>query len=175
MLRNIYILTVIITSYLLSSPVQSKSTNDYLSSSIKSTKEIHQWPTSTYELKHLKSAFKEFSRKNWRSSILRDYNPKDPVIKKILKWKELVSGSPAVNFSEIVEFVRYNPNWPSRETLNKKAEQNINSFTDPDDIIRWFAITPPIVDKEVKFRRPVTARGKKYLAEAMIKSHKNIS
>lgn len=136
------------------------------------TRDVHSWPISEYELKHLKSAFKEYGRRNWKSSILRDYNPKDPVIKKVLKWREFTSGSPATTFKEITDFIKYNPNWPYQELLRKNAEKSINSFTDPDDIIKWFAINPPIIDQKIRFKRPLTAEGKVKLAEAMIKSHK---
>lgn len=162
MKKALYIFLILVSIHLFE-PDQAAS---------KTNRDVHKWPISNYELKHLKSAFKQYGKKNWKSSILRDYNPKDPVIKKVLKWREFTSGSPATTFKEITEFIRYNPNWPYQELLRRRAEGAINSFTDPDDIIKWFAINPPIIDRKIRFKRPLTAVGKLKLAEAMIKSYK---
>ena len=157
-MRNIYILIALITISLFAGSVEARKPSD-----------IHTWSVSSYDLKHLKTALREYGRGNWQSKILRDYNPRDPVIQKILKWKEYVSASPGTNFNEITEFIRYNPNWPFQETLRENAESAITSVTDPDDIIKWFAINAPILDSKIRFKKPLTAYGKRMLAEAMIK------
>ncbi len=134
---------------------------------------IHQWPINSNEVEHLRKSIREFRRNNWRSSILDKYQPQDAVIKKVLKWREFVGGSPSTNFREITDFVRYNPYWPQQEELRKNAEYAITETTNPDDVIRWFAINSPAPNVEMRFKRPLTSRGMVSLAEALIKRFKN--
>lgn len=134
---------------------------------------IHQWPMNSYEVDQLRKSIGEYRRRNWRSSVLSQYQPKDPVIKKVLKWKEFVGGSPSTNFREITDFVRYNPYWPQQEELRKNAEYAITETTNPDDVIRWFAINSPAPNVEMRFKRPLTSRGMVSLAEALIKRFNN--
>lgn len=130
--------------------------------------DVHKWPLDPLDLRHLNKVMSEYSAKRWESKILKSYTPKDPLVHKIIKWREFKGGSPAVNFTEIANFIKYNPSWPNQELLRKNAEYTIADYTNPDEVIKWFAINTPIPGKKVRLKRPLTPVGKQRLAEAML-------
>lgn len=131
-------------------------------------KDVHQWPIDNYEMSFLKKAVNEYDAGKWKSSILRGYTPKDQVVRKILQWKKFNGGAPDINFLEIANFIRYNPSWPNQDQLKRNAEYAIADYTNPDDVVKWFAINTVIPGKIVRFRRPLTATGMQKLAEALL-------
>ncbi|HCR85968.1 MAG TPA: hypothetical protein DIV86_04755 [Alphaproteobacteria bacterium] len=131
--------------------------------------DVHKWSIDSYELNYLKKAVVEYQARKWESNILRGYSPRDPVVKKILQWKKFNNGSPDVSFSDITNFIRYNPSWPNQDLLRKNAEYAIADYTSPDDVIKWFAINTPIPGKIVRFKRPLTSTGMQKLSEALLR------
>jgi len=129
---------------------------------------IHVWPVSRLEMNNLNKAIEDYRNRKWQSNVIKSFNPKDPVIKKIVLWKEFVYGSPALNFKDVTQFMRENPHWPYRKILESNAEGVINDSTDPDEVIRYFAVNSPASMGQVRFKKPVTSNGKQRLAEALI-------
>ncbi len=138
----------------------------------KTPSSTHSWPVSRNEMNNLNKAIQEYRGRRWTSNIVKDFNPKDPTIIKIIEWKKLVSGSPALNFPDVAKFVRENPEWPQMEILKRNAEGVMNQNTDPDAIINWFALESPLSIREMRFSRPLTSNGKRRLAEALVKRYK---
>ncbi len=138
------------------------------SSSAKISSQVHVWPVSRHEMNHLNKVIQDYRARRWQSSSIKTFHPNDPVVKKILLWKKFVSGSPALNFNDVTEFIRQNPNWPQMQILKSNAEGVINELTDSEDVIRWFTLSSPLSIQEMKFRKPVTSNGKRWLAEALI-------
>ncbi len=161
-MRNIlYIFIALITITLLSPAADAK-----VSSS------VHVWPVSRNEMNHLNKVIQDSRARRWQSNILRSFNPKDPTIKKILYWNQFASGSPALNFRDVTEFINQNPYWPQRQILETNAEGVINDNTSPDEVIKWFALDSPLSIQQMRFRRPYTSNGKRRLAEALVKTYK---
>ncbi|MDX1949549.1 MAG: lytic transglycosylase domain-containing protein [Rickettsiales bacterium] len=132
---------------------------------------IHKWPVNNYEVQKLGNSIRDFRRQNWRSSVLDRSPPADPVIKKILRWREYVGGSPSTTFKEITDFIKYDAYWPRQDELRKNAEYAITETTDPEEIIRWFAINTPTSKVKMRFKRPLTPKGMIALADALIKKY----
>ena len=82
---------------------------------------------------------------------------KDPVARKILTWARLVKPDPKADFNEISEFMAENPDWPSRKSLQGRAEEAMNSKTPDDVVLAWFAGL-----------KPVSGYGKARLGEALL-------
>lgn len=159
MKRNlIYILLIVFTIQFIGGSSANANINN-----------IHQWPINQNDVQHLRKSIYNIRRSNWRSSVLDDYQTKDPVIKKILRWREFAGGSPSTNFREITNFIKFDPYWPRQEDLRRNAEYAITDYTDPNDIIKWFAINSPAPDVQMRFKRPLTPRGMIALADALIR------
>ena len=142
------------------------------SASAKISSNVHVWAVNRAELNHLNKVIQDSRARRWQSDILRTFNPKDPTVKKILRWNQYVSGSPALNFEDVTQFIKESPNWPQMGILMSNAEGVINDLTDPDEVIRWFSLDSPLSMKQMRFRKPTTANGKRRLAEAMVKRYK---
>lgn len=71
----------------------------------------------------------------------------------VLSQKFLKSEAKKNNFSEIVNFLRLNPQWPSRKKIIEQAELSINHNTNHAIIYKWFCAN-----------QPLTANGYKYYA-----------
>ena len=82
---------------------------------------------------------------------------KDPTARKILTWARLVKPDPKADFNEISEFMAENPDWPSRKSLQGRAEEAMNSKTPDDVVLAWFAGL-----------KPVSGYGKARLGEALL-------
>jgi soluble lytic murein transglycosylase len=130
--------------------------------------DVHKWQIDSYELNQLKKTINNYRQGQWQSSVLRGYLPKDPVVKKIIKWREFSTSSSNISFKEITDFIRYNPSWPNQDLLRKNAEYAIADYTNPDEVVKWFAINTPIQGKFVRFKRPLTPKGMQHLAEALL-------
>ncbi len=141
-------------------------------SAAKISSTVHVWPVPVNEMNHLNKVLQDSRSRKWQSAILSTFQPSDPVIKKILQWNLYASGSPALNFKDVTQFINDNPYWPEQEILMNNAENVINDTTDPDDVIAWFSLSPPLAMQELKFRRPTTANGKRRLADALIRLYK---
>lgn len=142
------------------------------SASAKISPSMHVWPVSRNEMFHLNKSIQDSRARKWQSSILASFNPQDKTIKKILRWNQFVSGSPALNFHDVTEFVNENPYWPQRLILETNAEGVINETTNPDEVVKWFALDSPLSIQQMRFRRPYTSNGKRRLAEALVKTYK---
>ena len=81
----------------------------------------------------------------------------NPMARKILTWARLVKPDPKAGFNEISEFMAENPDWPSRKSLQGRAEEAMNSKTPDDVVLAWFAGL-----------KPVSGYGKARLGEALL-------
>ncbi|MEQ9448076.1 MAG: lytic transglycosylase domain-containing protein, partial [Rhodospirillaceae bacterium] len=52
-----------------------------------------------------------------------------------------------VGFLERVTFIADNPDWPLRDELRRKVEENIDSTVPPTQLTAWFAAYPPLTEK----------------------------
>ncbi len=161
MRKVLYTLTVVFTILLLQLPASAKISSN-----------VHVWSVSRAEMNHLNKVIQDSRARRWQSGILQSFRPKDQTLKKILKWNQYVSGSPALNFEDVTQFIRENPTWPQMAILRSNAEGVMNDNTNPDSIIRWFAMDSPLSIRQMRFRKPITSNGKRRLAEAMVKTYK---
>lgn len=68
---------------------------------------------------------------------------KNPQMKKVFYWFWLLSGTPAVTFQEIEEFIARNPGWPLERILRRHAESRLPATWDDAKVLRYFGANPP--------------------------------
>ena len=79
----------------------------------------------------------------------------DPLIRDLVTWQRLRFGDAV--FGDYIAFERTHRDWPGQDTLRRAGEGVIGPDADPDDVIDWFAATPPL-----------TGAGVTALAEALL-------
>src|SRR4051794_21219662 len=68
---------------------------------------------------------------------------KDPLLSKLVHWLEATRGAGGLRFTEIVEFMDRNPDWPGQNAMRQRAEELTGGV--PEATLRaWFARFPPI-------------------------------
>jgi len=109
------------------------------------------------DARSLKAGLEAVDKVNLRKARSWARKIKSPLARKILTWARLVKPDPKADFNEISEFMAENPDWPSRETLQSRAEEAMSSKTPDDVVLAWFA-----------GQKPVSGYGKARLGQAML-------
>lgn len=68
---------------------------------------------------------------------------KNPLMKKTFYWFWLLSGTPAVTYQDIEEFISKNPGWPLERILRRHAESRLPATWDDAKVLRYFGANPP--------------------------------
>jgi soluble lytic murein transglycosylase len=83
-----------------------------------------------------------------------------PLSSRLVQWLQLQNpierlGMP---FSKTIDFLRENPNWPLKDVLQTRAEENLKETDNRQEIRKWFDDNPPL-----------TAKGAAFYARALLK------
>lgn len=109
-----------------------------------------------------KAAFRASSKNNWTMARRWARRARNPLPRKILKWREMLQSGNGYTFSEIVRFVDRNPDWPKLNGLRDRAEEAIDESTPTQDVLAWFAKRPPrTTDGMIAHGQALIARGQK--------------
>jgi soluble lytic murein transglycosylase len=80
---------------------------------------------------------------NWAAASREADSAKDPLLRKVLYWMNLLHGDAGTQFSAIVDFLQHNPDWPGQTALRERAERELVGI--PDNVLMdWFGAYPPI-------------------------------
>jgi len=79
-------------------------------------------------------------------------------IDELVTWTAYRSGA-TDDFDTIRRFAESHSDWPRAQTLRRRVEESVTSYTPDSAILEWFAAHPP-----------VTARGKLHYAEALFRA-----
>jgi soluble lytic murein transglycosylase len=69
---------------------------------------------------------------------------RDPLLLKLVRWKDYSSANPTGDFSDITTFIDANPDWPLLAQVQKRAEAQITAATPPTQVLAWFQAHPPL-------------------------------
>jgi soluble lytic murein transglycosylase len=95
-------------------------------------------------------------RNDWAGARSYAANGTDPIGKRLIEWRYVLSETGGATFQEIADFVYRNPNWPRRDALLSRAERAMPpEFSDPE-VIAWYGA-----------RKPLTAEGQMRLGQAL--------
>ncbi len=83
---------------------------------------------------------------------------RDPVLRAYLEWRDLRANGEDRPLAALQRFLDRHPHWPGTDRLRRRAEQRIDTGTDPDRVIAYFDRHPPL-----------TARGRLLLARALMR------
>ena len=108
-----------------------------------------------------KSAFKFAEKKNWAAARLLAARGRNPLPRKILQWLEMTQTGNNYGFSEIVDFVNRNPDWPLPNTLRNRAEEAMTETTPKEIVTAWFANRPPqTTEGKIAYAQALVASGR---------------
>lgn len=82
--------------------------------------------------------------KRWDEAHRLAAQATDRLPAKVVTWMELADPESGADFATITRFVRAHPDWPNLATLRRNAEKAIGPETDPQEILAWFAVHPPL-------------------------------
>ena len=107
-------------------------------------------------LASLRAAYAAQAKGNW-DAALNLAAPAGQVAVDLIQWDRLRAGRG--QFSEAITFLKRRPDWPGLPYLRQRAEATIEADAAPNDVIAFFADTPP-----------KTAKGALRLAQALNKT-----
>ena len=90
-----------------------------------------------------REAFQSVRNGDWAGAMRRADKAKDPILGKVLRWIEMSHGGPGSRFSDIVDFIAANPDWPGQLALRQRAEEAMLGVSDKA-LADWFARSPPV-------------------------------
>ncbi|MBU6297495.1 MAG: lytic transglycosylase domain-containing protein [Alphaproteobacteria bacterium] len=102
-------------------------------------------------------AFDAADRGDWQMARRLASQGHDAMASRLVQWRYLLDRNSGVSFAEIDTFLKANPDWPLRSTLQVRAEQAVDPATSPAAVIAWFG-----------GRNPISGLGKIRLGDAMI-------
>jgi len=102
-------------------------------------------------------AFQTAERGQWSTALQRAAQAKDPLLRKVLVWRNMQDPSSSYSFGDITDFMAENPTWPGQGNLRRRADDTLTGNEPPEKIIAWYTENPPF-----------TGRGKMMLADALL-------
>ena len=94
---------------------------------------------------YAKEIFLNIKEKKWTTALRLTKRVKNKDFKDLIKWIYLKEKSNRANFSDYINFIDQNPNYPRINRLRYLAEHKINLNNDsPNTIIGWFDSSPPL-------------------------------
>jgi soluble lytic murein transglycosylase len=132
---------------------------------------------SADEAKIARAAFAQANSGKWVQAQKLAEEINNPLPAKVIRWMFLLRPNSGAAFSEIASFIGENPNWPSQNVLQRRAEEEIAPGADPEFLMKWFADHPPsTVDGKTAYGRAMLAvgqseNGTRLLRETWIKGN----
>lgn len=117
---------------------------------------------SATDLVILEEANRAADRNDWQTAMRLAAQSSDPVAARIVEWRYLLDDDSDASFEEITQFLNDYPNWPWRERMLARAEEDMPPGLSPSEVLAWFGN-----------RRPETADGALRLGGALIAFGRN--
>lgn len=86
-----------------------------------------------------KSAFRWLDKSKWRESRKFIRQIKDPLLKDLLEWHYLIKPGTPASFEDARHMVENRPDWPSRRTILRHAEETLPSKWTPEQVLEFMA------------------------------------
>ncbi|MBI1244193.1 MAG: transglycosylase SLT domain-containing protein [Alphaproteobacteria bacterium] len=97
----------------------------------------------------------------------------NPVANKLFRWLELQLPRSGVAFEDIVQFVDQNPDWPSLDTISRRAEEALLDRPSNDTLVlAWFGTRSPLTpDGAMRYAEALANAGERAHADQVIRDH----
>ncbi len=133
------------------------------------------WPFTQDDLKHAKDAKYWMGRERWIDANQHAKKADNPIVSKLFRWLQYRSGSRHTKFEDVAEFISNNPQWPQMTSVNVALEKSIDKNVKSSEIVDFYTIHKDSASEYRKFKTPITATGKRLLADAIISMGKKKS
>jgi soluble lytic murein transglycosylase len=136
-------------------PIQDSDQNGPSFSSERRVGLVHVLSAGDHDL--YERAFDAADRGDWTAAKGLADQGHDATARRLIQLRYLLDKNSGASFGDLAQFLRDNPDWPSRDTLFARAEAAMDPAMDPRAAIAWFGD-----------RAPVSAIGNIRLGEALI-------
>ena len=96
-------------------------------------------------------------RNDWRAARRLATQSSDEIAARVVEWRYLLDDDSDASFQDITRFLDRYADWPWRERLLARAEEEIPETLTPAEVMEWFGE-----------RKPITSEGSLRLGQAMI-------
>lgn len=69
---------------------------------------------------------------------------REPLVDHLVRWLWLQSSTGGAGFEDIAAFLESKPDWPGRDAMRRRAEENIDISLGDARILAWFTEHPPV-------------------------------
>lgn len=115
-------------------------------------------------------AFEAVRQNKWSEALKTASRAANPIPYKIILWTKYRYSRVPTPFSELAEFIRRNPDWPSMSVLRRRAEDALDSSVADRVVLAWFEDYPPVtVDGAMRYARILNRVGQASNAGYMIR------
>lgn len=122
------------------------------------------------EIPHAREALKLAQAGKWSAARAQAAKVKSPLFGKIVTWLDLISHDSGDSFEDVAAFLDANPQWPSRHTLARRAEEAMTAATPDEAVLAWFAQRRPLTpDGRSRLAAALYAKGKDAEADALVR------
>jgi soluble lytic murein transglycosylase len=83
------------------------------------------------------------AKHDWEKAYATAANSGDPLVQKLVAWADYTSPGTRASFSEIANFLKANPHWPSQSILRGNAEEAMADNASDRQVLDWFADGEP--------------------------------
>ncbi len=94
---------------------------------------------------------------------------RDTAVVKLIRWMELRKAASRASFSDIIQFLAQNPDWPGRQALRLRAEEAMPADMPDADVIAWFQKHPPLGAGRLRLAEAYSRTGQKTKAAELIR------
>ena len=94
---------------------------------------------------------------------------RDTAVVKLIRWMELRKAGSRASFSDIIQFLAQNPDWPGRQALRLRAEEAMPADMPDADVIAWFQKHPPLGAGRLRLAEAYSRTGQKTKAAELIR------
>jgi soluble lytic murein transglycosylase len=91
----------------------------------------------------LEEANRAADRNDWQTAMRLAGQSSDPIGRRIVEWRYLLDDDSNASFDEISAFLRDYPDWPRREALLARAEEDMPAGLPPSEVLAWFGNRTP--------------------------------
>ena len=112
---------------------------------------------SATDLVIFEQAHRAGDRNDWRAARRLATQSSDEIAARVVEWRYLLDDDSDASFQDITRFLDRYADWPWRERLLARAEEEIPETLTPAEVMQWFGE-----------RKPITSEGSLRLGQAMI-------
>jgi soluble lytic murein transglycosylase len=69
---------------------------------------------------------------------------REPLVGELIRWLWVQTSGSGAGFDDIAAFLASKPDWPARDAMLRRAEENIDISLGDTRILEWFAANPPV-------------------------------